>query len=137
MAGARDISEVISSTTARILDAQPSAPVQLRIDRDVLGDDDLADKTLVCGIPESHPARRMLRKVAFRESDIWMKTDVGGCVRGGVDDAFRAALNAGLTTADPLIQDPMAVGLRCPAQRFRVGHPRKGLRAMARQASRP
>ena len=108
MAVARDISEIISSTAAKVLDAQPSASVQLRIARDVIGDDDLADKTMAGGIPESHPAREMLRRVAFRESNIWMKTDVGGCVRGGVDDAFRSALNAGLTPADPLLQDRIA-----------------------------
>ena len=34
-----------------------------------------------------------------------MKTDVGGYVRGGVDDAFRAAINAGISATHPLVQD--------------------------------
>jgi len=54
-------------------------------------------------VPDNHFARQMLRKVEYRASDVWTKTDVGGCVRGGVGDAFRAALNAGLLPSDPLI----------------------------------
>ncbi len=108
MARAKDIVETISSTSARALEAQPFTSVQLRIARDVLGDDDLTGAALARGIPEDHPARKMLRRVEFRESDVWMRTDVGGCVRGGVDDTFRAALNAGLTRADALIQNRIA-----------------------------
>ena len=108
MARTKAIPEIISSTSAKVLDAHPSASVQLRIARDVPGDDDLTDAALARGIPENHPALEMLRRVEFREGDVWMKTDVGGCVRGGVDDAFRAGLNAGLTRANPLIQDRIA-----------------------------
>ena len=81
MAGARDISEIICTTASKVLDAHPSASVQLRIARDVLGDDDLTNVALARGIPEDHPARKILRRVEFRESDVWMKTDVGGCAR--------------------------------------------------------
>jgi hypothetical protein len=108
MARAKDIPEIISTTSTKLLDAHPSASVQLRIVRDVLGDDDLTATALTRDIPEDHLARKMLRKVEFRKSDVWMKTDVGGCVRGGVGDAFRAALNAGLTADDPLMQDCIA-----------------------------
>jgi hypothetical protein len=108
MARTKDITGIISSTAAKVLEAYPSASVQLRIARDVLGDDALTDAALARGIPKGHPAREMLRRVEFRQSDVWMKTDVGGCVRGGVDDAFRAAVNAGLTRANPLIQDRIA-----------------------------
>jgi hypothetical protein len=108
MARAKDIPEIISSASTKVLQANPSASVQLRIVRDVLGDADLTTAALARGIPEDHLARKMLRAVEFRKSDVWMKTDVGGCVRGGVGDAFRAALNAGLTADDPLLQDRIA-----------------------------
>jgi hypothetical protein len=108
MARTASISEVISSAAARVLDAQPSVSVQLRIARDILGDHDLTALASARGIAANHPARAMLRNVEFRERDVWMRTDVGGCVRGGVDDAFRAALNAGLTRDDPLIQEAIA-----------------------------
>ena len=107
MAITKEIRELVSSTSAKVLAAHPSASVQLRIAREVLGDDCRTEAALARSIPEDHPALEMLRRVEFRESDIWMKTDVGGCLRGGVDDAFRSALNAGLTPADPLIQDRM------------------------------
>lgn len=108
MSRTESIPEIISSTSEKVLQSDPSPSVQLRIVRDVLGDADLTVAALARGIPKAHPAREMLRRVEFRESDVWMKTDVGGCVRGGVDDAFRAALNAGLTPADSLMQDRIA-----------------------------
>ncbi len=108
MTRTKDINAILSSTSARVLETRPSASVQLRITRDVLGDADLTAGAEACGIPENHPAFEMLRRVEFRESDVWMKTDMGGCVRGGVDDAFRSALNAGLSRAHPLIQDRIA-----------------------------
>jgi len=108
MARTNDIPEIISCTTAKVLDAHPSASVQLRVARDILCDDDLTDVALTRRIPEDHPARKMLHRVQFRESDVWEKTDVGGCVRGGVDDAFRVAVNAGLTPGNPLLQDRIA-----------------------------
>ncbi|MBT6150092.1 MAG: hypothetical protein HN712_15425 [Gemmatimonadetes bacterium] len=108
MASTANIPALISSAVARVLDAQPSASVQLRIARDVLGDDNLTDLASARCIPENHPARAILRNIEFSESDVWMKPDVGGGVRGGVDDAFRAALNAGLTQSDPLMQERIA-----------------------------
>ncbi len=63
MVRAKDIPEIISSTSAIVLDAHPSASVQLRTARDVRGDDDLTDAALARGIPDDHPALGMLRRV--------------------------------------------------------------------------